>query len=269
MRLLLILTLMTTPFADLAEQKFAWPQPPTWLRQIAETLAKNPEVIYERLSDEQVTQLEADLAAEYEQLEDARCELSSYYWLTTHTKTENKHHEKQGLAFKAPLPRKTYLKTLFQYFHSIGTWEVPRLFIPKSRQMITSISAVGYGTHAAQYRRAEVVVQCDSEDKAKELVHLAVVNYEEQPTWLRRLHPLKRRPNDLELDFAAGGRLIGIPSGEHKIRLYHPTIYILDEAAFQPGAEGCYNYALPVASEIIVVSSAGPGWFGTQCARPV
>ena len=259
---------MTQPFTDVSDQRFAWPQPPTWLRQIAGAIAANPELAFERLGADGIKQLELDIAAEYEQLEDARCEVSAYYWLTTHTKTENKHHEKQNLPFKAPLPKKSYLKMLFKYLQDIKNWSVPRFFIPKSREMITSLSVLGYCAHASQYRKAESIVQCDSEDKAKELVHHAVVNYEEQPAWLRKLHPLKRRPNDMEIEWMDGGRLIGIPSGEHKIRLYHPTIYVLDEAAFQPGAEGCYNYALPVAQEIIVVSSAGPGWFGGQCARP-
>jgi len=53
----------------------------------------------------------------------------------------------------------------------------------------------------------------------------------------------------------------------NKIRLYHPTRYVMDEAAFLPEAEQCYNAANPVAQQIIAISSAGPGWFGDQCTR--
>ncbi|HEY6250753.1 MAG TPA: hypothetical protein VI685_12400 [Candidatus Angelobacter sp.] len=35
----------------------------------------------------------------------------------------------------------------------------------------------------------------------------------------------------------------------------------IDEAAFMPEAGDSYNNALPVCKKIVVVSSAGPGWF--------
>jgi hypothetical protein len=35
----------------------------------------------------------------------------------------------------------------------------------------------------------------------------------------------------------------------------------MDEAAFQPEAGEAYDAAVPVCQKIIVVSSAGPGWF--------
>jgi hypothetical protein len=36
---------------------------------------------------------------------------------------------------------------------------------------------------------------------------------------------------------------------------------LMDEAAFQPEAGEAYDAAVPVCQKIIVVSSAGPGWF--------
>lgn len=236
-----------------------WPQPPDHVVQLCRLLATNPAA----LDQVDLDQLDKDLQVEYELLEDKRCETSALYWLQTHTKTENKHAEKQGVPFKAPFPRKSYFKPLFAYLKSES-----RLFIPKSREMVTSLAVMGYGTHAAQWRKAEVVVQCDSEDKAKELVHHCQIYYEEQPAWLKKRHPLVSRPSSDTITWRSGGRVIGLPSGEHKIRLYHPTIYILDEASFLPEAEGCYNYASPVCGQIIAISSAGPGWFGNQCVRP-
>jgi len=35
----------------------------------------------------------------------------------------------------------------------------------------------------------------------------------------------------------------------------------MDEAVFQPEAGEAYDAAVPVCQKIIVVSSAGPGWF--------
>lgn len=237
-----------------------WPQPPDYVQQLAKAVLKNPQA----LDQLDIDQLEADLLAEHEELEEQRCKASFLYWLQNHTATENKHHEKQGLPFKAALPKKSYFKVLAQYLKSER-----RLFIPKSREMITSLFVMGYGTSAAQWRSAEVVVQCDSEDKAQELVHHGEVYYESQPAWLKRRHPLASKPSKQALIWRDGGRLIGLPSGEHKIRLFHPTIYILDEASFLPEAEGCFNYASPVCQQIIAISSAGPGWFGSQCVRPV
>lgn len=237
-----------------------WPQPPDYVAQLAQAILKKPSA----LDQLDLDQLEADLLAEYELLEEKRCSTSFLYWLQTHTKTENKHHEKQGLPFKNPLPKKSYFKVLARYLKT-----KKRLFIPKSREMITSLFVMGYAAHAAQWRQAEVVVQCDSEDKAQELVHHAEVYYEEQPAWLKKRHPLASAGSKSTKIWQSGGRVIGLPSGEHKIRLYHPTIFILDEAAFLPEAEGCYNYAAPVCHQIIAISSAGPSWFGKMCERPV
>lgn len=248
----------TLTIPDLVDVQ-TWPQPSPVVKQLASLLLTHPE----KLEQLDLDLLERDLHAEYELLEEQRSELSALYWLQTHTKTENKHHEKQGLKFKSPFPKKTYFNPLFDWLKT-----TERGFIPKSREMITSLSVLGYGAHAAQWRRAEVIVQCDSEGKAKELVHMAQVYYEEQPAWLKRLHPLEQPPSGLAITWRDGGRVIGLPSGEHKIRLFHPTIYIMDEVAFLPEAEGCFNYAQPVCQQIIGISSAGPGWFGVQCQRP-
>ena len=40
-----------------------------------------------------------------------------------------------------------------------------------------------------------------------------------------------------------------------------PWGLLMDEAAFQPEAGEAYDAAVPVCEKIVVVSSAGPGWF--------
>lgn len=122
-----------------------------------------------------------------------------------------------------------------------------------------------YATHRAQWYKSEVIVQTESEDKAMELVGYAECLYRYQPDWLKSRHALKRDPSTLEIEWKAGGRVLGIPKGVNKLRLYHPTIYIMDEAAFLPEAQACYDAAQPVAKQIIAISSAGPGWFGEEC----
>lgn len=123
-----------------------------------------------------------------------------------------------------------------------------------------------HAAHQAQWFKSEVIVQTDSEEKAKQLVGYADCLYRNQPDWLRAMHPLVREPSALTVEWIDGGKVFGIPKGENKIRMFHPTIYIMDEAAFLPEAEACYNAAHPVAGQIIAISSAGPGWFGDECS---
>jgi hypothetical protein len=197
-----------------------------------------------------------------ERLRDERCKRDALFWAQNWTRTENPHYREQGLEFRERFPKKSYFTVLFKYLA-----ENPHIFIPKSREMTTSWSVMAYATHRAQWLKAEVVVQTDSEDKAKQLVGYAECLYRNQEPFLKKLHPLASEASQLSIEWADGGRVFGIPKGEHKIRMYHPTIYIMDEAAFLPEAQQCYDAALPVAKQIIAVSSAGPGWFGDECSQ--
>ena len=73
--------------------------------------------------------------------------------------------------------------------------------------------------------------------------------------------PIEQQPA-LELRFAHGGYIRGIPGGADQIRSYHPWGYLNDESSFQPEAGECYNEALSaIKGKIIFNSSAGPGWY--------
>lgn len=217
----------------------------------------------DRLNDREFELLESQL---YDEL-DEKCARDPLYWLQNFTCTENPKWEQQGLAFRNPFPRKSYFVPLFEAFQKIPPPpRKRRLFVPKTREMLTSWCAMGWATHQAQWNQAEVVVQADAEDKAKELVSYAECLYRNQAGWLKERHKLTS-PSQTELKFEAGGRIFGIPHGEHKIRMYHPTIYIMDEAAFLREAQQCYDAAEPVAGQIVAISSAGPGWFADQCLK--
>ena len=202
---------------------------------------------------------------------DERNQKSSFnplYWLRNETLTENEQWKKEGLSFKSPFPYKPqpgrkedYFDILFQCF-AMGK----DVFCPKSRDMMTSWSAVGWGAHQGQFHRATTVAQTESEDKAKQLVKYADILWDNQEEWLKERYPLKTR-STLALEWEGGGRFFGIPCGETKIRIHHPTIYIMDEASFLPGAEALYDAAHPVAGQIIAISSAGDSWFMNQCTR--
>lgn len=196
-----------------------------------------------------------------EAIRDERCRRDPLYWAQNWTETENPKWKEQGLEFRAKFPAKSYFAPLFSAFRSES-----RLFIPKTREMMTSWCVMVWATHRAQWEKAQVIVQTDSEEKAKELVGYASCLYRNQAEFLRKLHPLESEASNLHVGWKDGGEIFGIPKGQNKIRLYHPTIYVMDEAAFLPEAEQCYNAAAPVAGQIIAISSAGPGWFGDQCS---
>jgi len=197
----------------------------------------------------------------YDQL-DQRCEQDPLFWAQTCTLTENPKYLEQGLPFKAHFPRKSYFRPLFAAFQ-----EASRLFVPKTREMLTSWCVMVFCTNKAQWAKSFCVVQTDSEEKAKDLIRYCRILYENQPSWMKSRHALKSDPSQTQVEWASGGRILAIPKGENKIRLFHPTIYVMDEAAFLPEAEACYNAAHPVAQQIIAISSAGPGWFGNECTR--
>jgi len=71
-------------------------------------------------------------------------------------------------------------------------------------------------------------------------------------------------PED-KLIWANGSIIHGIPSGADQIRFYHPTILIVDEAAYVDDFQGSFDAANPVCAQIIAVSSAAPSWFGDVC----
>lgn len=226
----------------------------------------------ESLNSEDLAALEAELEASIDaqlgiekqshEAINAQCRADSLFWLQNWTATENPKHSEQGLPYKGPFPRKSYFRPLFTAFASSK-----RLFIPKTREMLTSWCVMGDSAHRAQWERWFVVVQTDAEKKAEELISYVRILYENQPEWMKALHPLKGETSRTKIEWATGGRVLAIPAGVNKIRLYHPTRYVMDEAAFLPEAEQCYNAAHPVAQQIVAISSAGPGWFGDECSR--
>lgn len=214
---------------------------------------------YLEVMDEQLLD---DVEAVALDLLDAKCADDPLFWVQNCTLTENPKYLEQGLPFKAPFPRKSYFRPLFGAFLT-----ATRLFVPKTREMLTSWCVMVFCTNRSQWARSFCVVQTDSEEKAKDLIRYCRILYENQPAWMRQKHALKAEPSQTQIEWADGGRILAIPKGENKIRLFHPTIYVMDEAAFLPEAEQCYNAAHPVAQQIIAISSAGPGWFGDQCSR--
>ncbi len=182
-------------------------------------------------------------------------------WLQQYTCTKDSYWKEAGAGTPyRPFPDKPYFRFVLDEIHRNKV-----LLIEKSRDMMLSWLCVGYFTHAAiTTERREVLFQSQKEDKAAELIDYARILYEQQPQALKQRSPLAkplRSQSSLKLEFANGSRLVGIPEGADQIRSYHPWGLLMDEAAFQPEAGEAYDAAVPVCEKIVVVSSAGPGWF--------
>jgi len=180
-------------------------------------------------------------------------------WMQKYTQTKDSHWREAGASSPyRPFPDKPYFRSLVELFQ-----QEPILFVEKSRDMMISWLSVGLFTHTAMTTEGiEVLFQSQKMEKAVELVEYAKILYERQHPAIRRRYPLRRgKQSDAELEFQHGSRIIAIPGGGDQIRSYHPWGLFQDEAAFMPEAGESYDHAVPVCQKIVVVSSAGPGWF--------
>jgi len=188
-------------------------------------------------------------------------------WLQRYTKTKDSHWREHGAdsPFR-PFPDLPYFRPLVETFQ-----KEPIFFIEKSRNMMLSWLCVGLFTHAAMTTEGiEVLFQSQKEEKAFELVGYAKVLYQQSDEAIRKAYPLAKKVQaEGELLFANGSRIFGIPGGADQIRSYHPWGLFMDEAAFMPEAGDSYNNAVPVCKKIVVLSSAGPGWFADMSASAV
>jgi hypothetical protein len=182
-------------------------------------------------------------------------------WLTKYTATENPKYESQGLPFIGPFPAKGYFLPLFNAFLS-----EERMFVPKTRDMLTSLSMVGYATFQAQWHKWDCLIQTNTLDKAKALVKYSANFYNFQADFLKARHPLQTNdPLVCELTWRGGGRVKAIPSGEHAIRTWHPALVLFDECAFAEEFQQSWDAAC-VAYQRIGISTAHPGFFAEECA---
>jgi hypothetical protein len=181
-------------------------------------------------------------------------------WLSQSTKTFNPHWQEEGCHSPyEPFPDKPYFEPMLETIHAskISFWE-------KSRDMMVTWGIVGYFTWQAMMVPArEVLFQTLERSKMEEMVDYAKCLYDQQPMWLREAFPLVK-PSDRQaadtLEFAHGGKIIGLPGGAETIRSYHPWGYFGDEASFMPDCVNCLSNALGTgAQKIVLNSSAGIG----------
>ncbi len=209
------------------------------------------------------------------------------YWLRKMTATENYHWREQGLQPVMPFPYRPFLDrkidlSAFPFDHEFTESDPPDyldvlmgcllttkvLFVPKTREMMTSWLVVGFITWYCQFfEKTEAYSQSESDNKAQGLVKYADILYTHQDEWLRNRYPLRRGDAGTlhDICWANGSSFNALPSGERKLTSAHPTVYFMDEAAHIPAAEATINIAMPAVKQIIAVSSVAPGWFADIC----
>jgi hypothetical protein len=186
----------------------------------------------------------------------------AYTWVTEHTKTYNEHWVEEGRPESYEyFPRHEYFKHLFELINAERI-----IWFEKSRDMMLSWACVAYLTlQAMKTPFRGVLFQTQKEDKVIQLIRYAKCLYSQQEPELQSAFPLAKpidQQPELQLRFANGSYVAGIPGGADQIRSYHPWGYLNDESSFQPEAGECYNEALAVVKgKIIFNSSAGPGWY--------
>ena len=183
-------------------------------------------------------------------------------WMQKYTKTRDSHWRENGA--DSPyrhLPDREDRPQFRVMLHDF-THQNP-YFVPKSRDMLVSWTLVGIFTHKAITTAGiDICFQSQKQEKANELVEYAKILYEQSDEAIKKAYPLDKKVQAVDqLCFANGSRIIAIPGGGDQIRSYHPWGLLMDEAAFMPEAGDSFNIAVPVCKKIVVVSSAGPGWF--------
>ena len=176
-----------------------------------------------------------------------------------------------------PLPT-TRPFTIFPYIEPIvHTWLREKiLFIEKSRDMmVTWLIVTLYTWDTLFHRNRENIFQSDDSAKAFDLVERAHFLWENQPAFLRDIHPASitsgnSRSGILRVP-SMGSVIMGFPQGPDQVRQFHPSGVFQDEAAFQIEAEKAFiavKPAIQAGGRFTAVSSANPGWF-TKCVRDV
>lgn len=186
-----------------------------------------------------------------------RVEQDCYYWLTEKTKTKDEQDEANPYK---PFPRKPYIRPILKVLEQ----ESP-LFIEKSRTMMISWLVSAWSAHKGFIKPAiKVIFQSEDETRAINDVKYVKELWKNSDDFLKQRWPLPKpieeQPKE-SFTLANGSEFVALVGNPGKIRSFHPTIYILDEAAHIEQAEESWNVATATnAPYMICLSSAAPGW---------
>jgi hypothetical protein len=189
------------------------------------------------------------------------------YWLRNFTKTENYQWQEQGVQPVAPFPYLPITDGEWDYLDHVMHYLLneKELYVPKSREMLTSWLVCGYITWECQfYQATEWLSQSEKDEKAQGLIKYANILYLNQPEWMKQRHPLRRGEEGTkhEIAWANSSRYVALPQGVRQVASYHPKGLFSDEAAHQVAWKEALGVAKQACRQIICVSSAAPSEFG-------
>jgi hypothetical protein len=177
----------------------------------------------------------------------------------------------------SPLPT-TRPFTVFPYIEPIvKTWLREKIvFIEKSRDMmVTWLIVTLYTWDTLFHNNRENIFQSDDASKALDLVERAHFIWDNQPKFLRDIHPATMASGNSRSGILKVPTLksviYGFPQGPDQVRQFHPSGCFQDEAAFQIEAEKAFTAVKPAiqaGGRFTAVSSANPGWF-LKCVHDV
>lgn len=143
----------------------------------------------------------------------------------------------------------------------------PALFVEKSRTMLCTWWATGECLHYVMtHQPASCIFWCPDMDRALQCMEYSWVWHEQMDKRLKAVFPLarpKERQAKYRMELKGGGWLEALPGhNPDKIRSQHPTIVMMDEAAFnEEGAEAYDNAMSTKPQKLLAVSSVAPSWF--------
>lgn len=206
-------------------------------------------------------------------------ESATYFFDNRHTHLERRHsietEEETEIAERfAELPTVRPF-TIFPYVEPIvKTWLREKfLFIEKSRDMMATWLIVSlYTWDTLFHQNRENIFQSDDSTKTLDLVERAFFIWENQPAFLKSVHPAgftagQTRAGIMKVP-SLKSIILGFPQGPDQIRQFHPSGVFQDEAAFQTEAQAAFMAVKPAVQaggRFTAVSSANPGWFMASC----
>lgn len=138
--------------------------------------------------------------------------------------------------------------------------------------MVTWLIVTLYTWDTLFHKNRENIFQSDDSTKTQDLVRRAYFIWDNQPSFLRNVHPAtfsagQTRSGILEVP-SLRSTILGFPQGPDQVRQYHPSGIFQDEAAFQIEAEAAFMALKPAiqgGGRFTAVSSANPSWFMHAC----
>lgn len=182
----------------------------------------------------------------------ARCSQEPWYFIVNYCWTIRRDAEG---SYVERVPAKDYLRQILD-----DLIRNPYYALTKSRQLMATWLTMCFLLWWSMYNdHSHICCQQKKEDDADtEMIQRADHIWRNLPVWFRKAFPAKY--SFCKLSFK-DSIIRGIPQGADQIRSHNPNILFSDEIAFQEEAEGAYTAALPCCQRIILVSTAGPGFF--------